>query len=141
MKGLRALIRLHTWELDGKRRELADLQRVEDGFHAELRRLADDMVVEQEFAKDSESGVFAYGGFAAGVIYRRKQLAQSIAEIQVRIEAKREEVAEAYQELKRYEITLANREKQERLEQERLDQANLDEISLVQYQRRAEGKA
>jgi flagellar export protein FliJ len=136
MKGLPALIRLHTWELDGKRRELADLQRVEDGFHAEVSKLESDMLAEQEYAKDSESGVFAYGGFAAGVIHRRQVLAQSIAEIQLRIEAKREEVAEAYQELKRYEITLANREKQERLEQERLDQANLDEISLVQYERR-----
>jgi flagellar FliJ protein len=140
MKGLPALIRLHTWQLDGKRRELADLERVEDGFHAEVRKLEDDMVVEQAYAKDSESGVFAYGGFAAGVIARRKRLAQSIVEIRVRIEAKREEVAEAYQELKRYEVTQAHRLKREKLEQERLDQANLDEVSLMQYQRRADGK-
>jgi flagellar protein FliJ len=138
MKGLPALIRLHTWQLDGKRRELADLERVEDGFHAEVRKLEDDVIAEQEYARDSESGVFAYGPFANGVIVRRKRLQQSIAEIRVRIEAKREEVAEAYQELKRYEVTQANREKREKLEQDRRDQANLDEISLVQYQRRAD---
>lgn len=138
MKGLPALIRLHTWQLDGKRRELADLERVEDQFHAEVRRLEDELVTEQAYAKESESGVFAYGAFANGVILRRQKLAHSIAEIQVRIEAKRGEVAEAYQELKRYEVTQANREKREKLEQERRDQANLDEISLVQYSRREE---
>lgn len=137
MKGLPALIRLHSWQLDGKRRELADLERTEDQFHAEVRKLEDDVINEQAYARESESGVFAYAGFAAGVIERRKRLQRSIAEIQVRIEAKRDEVAEAYRELKRYEVTQAQRLKRERLEQERRTQAALDEISLVQHQRRA----
>ncbi len=140
MKGLPALIRLHRWQLDGKRRELAEIERLEDQLLAEVQRLESEVIEEQGFAVESESGSFAYGGFARGVIVRRQRLAQSIAELRVKIEAKREEVAEAYRDLKRYEVTQAQRLKREKLEAERRDQAELDEISLMQYQRRADGR-
>lgn len=138
MKGLAALIRLHNWRLDEKRRELADLQRLEDQFLEDGRRLDAEVAAEQEFAKTSDMGSFSYGGFAVGVIERRKRIEASIAEVRRRIDDKRAEVAEAFQELKRYEITQAERLKRERAEVERRAQANLDEISLIQHQRRGD---
>jgi flagellar protein FliJ len=137
VKGLAALIRLHTWRLDEKRRELADLQRLEDQFLADLRRLEAEVAAEQEFAKTSDSGAFSYGGFAVGVIERRKRIEASIAEVRRRIEEKNDEVAEAFRELKRYEITQAERLKRQRAEAERRTQASLDEMSLIQHQRRS----
>ena len=137
MKGLAALIRLHTWRLDEKRRELADLQRLEDQFLEDGRRLEAEMAAEQEFAKTSDSGALSYGGFAVGVIERRKRIEASVAEVRRRIDDKRAEVAEAFQELKRYEITQAERLKRERAEADRRTQADLDEISLMQHQRRS----
>lgn len=136
MKGLPALIRLHSWQLDGKRRELADLEGLEDQLLAEAQRLEDEVATEQEHARTSEAGVFYYGGFALGVIERRKRIQASIDDIRQQIEAKREEVADAFRELKRYEITLAERQKREKLEAERRNQADLDEVSLVQHERR-----
>ncbi len=140
MKGLAALIRLHRWRLDEKRRELADLERLEDQFLADARRLEDEVAAEQEFAKNAgdEVGAFSYGGFAIGVIERRKRIAASIAEIRRRIDDKTAEVTDAFQELKRYEITQAERLKRERVVAERRAQAALDEMSLVQHQRRNE---
>jgi flagellar protein FliJ len=135
MKGLAALIRLHSWQLDAKRRELAEIEREEDELHARIRRLEAHMAEEQDFAKDSESGVFAYAGFARGVIERRKGFQAQIAAVHERIEAKREEVAEAFQELKRYEITQAEILKREKLEADRRLQGELDEISLNQHRR------
>lgn len=136
MKGLPALIRLHSWQLDGKRRELADLERLEDQLLAEAQRLEDEVAAEQDYAKESESGGYAYAGFALGVIERRKRIQASIDDIRAQIEAKRDEVADAYRELKRYEITLAERKKREKVEADRRDQAALDEVSLIQYERR-----
>ncbi len=136
MKGLDALIRLHSWRLDEKRRELADLQRLEDQFLDDVRRLEAEVAAEQEFAKSSDSGAFSYGGFAVGVIERRKRIEASIAEVRRRIEDKRGEVAEAFRELKRYEITQAERAKRQRIEADRRSQASLDEMSLVQHVRR-----
>ena len=136
MKGLDALIRLHRWRLDEKRRELADLQRLEDQFLDDARQLEAEVAAEQEFAKSSDSGAFSYGGFAVGVIERRKRIEASIAEVRRRIEDKRGEVAEAFRELKRYEITQAERAKRQRIDADRRTQASLDEMSLVQHMRR-----
>ena len=136
MKGLDALIRLHSWELDAKRRELADIEREEDALHGRVAQLEAHVAHEQAFARESESGMYVFQGFMAGVKEMRKQLDQQIAEVRQRIEAKREEVAEAYQELKRYEITQAEILKKEKIEADRRAQGELDEISLNQHRRR-----
>jgi flagellar export protein FliJ len=136
MRGLPALIRLHRWQLDGKRRELADLERLEDQLLGEMRKLEDWVAAEQAFARDSESGGFAWTGFARGVKERRARIQASIDNIHRQVEAKREEVADAFRELKRYEITQAEREKREKLEADRRAQTALDEVSLIQYERR-----
>ena len=137
-KGLAALIRLYSWRLDEKRRELADLQRLEDAFLADGQRLEAEMAAEQEFAAKNSDTVFSYGGFAIGVIERRKRIEASLADVRRRIDEKRGEVAEAFQELKRYEITQAERRKREQREADRRTQAELDEISLQQHQRRSD---
>jgi len=136
MKGLAALIRLHSWELDAKRRELADIEREEDALHGQVRQLEAHVLQEQDFARQSESGMYAFAGFMRGVDVQRKRFQALIAEVQRRIEAKREEVADAYQELKRYEITQAELLKREKLEADRRAQAALDEISINQHRRR-----
>ncbi len=141
MKGLPALIRLHRWQLDEKRRELADLQRLEDDMLAQVQRLHDEVAAEQDYAQNADTGGLAYGGFAAGVLLRRQRIEQSIAEIGRRIEAKREELAESFRDLKRYETTLAQREKRAALEADRRAQAALDEISMIQFQRKATAAA
>jgi flagellar protein FliJ len=135
MKGLAALIRLHSWELDAKRRELADIEREEDEIHGRVRQLEAHVAHEQAFARESESGMYVFAGFMRGVEEQRKAFQQQIVEVQRRIEAKREEVAEAYQELKRYEITQAELLKREKLEADRRLQGELDEISLNQHRR------
>ncbi len=139
MKGLAALIRLHSWRLDEKRRELGDLQRLEDQLLADAQRLEQEVVAEQEVAKTAETGSFSFAGYMVGVQDRRRRIAASIVDVRRRIEDKRAEVAEAFRELKRYEITQAERLKRERVEADRRTQAELDEMSLVQYGRRQKG--
>ena len=138
MKGLAALIRLHSWRLDEKRRELADLQRLEDQFLGDAQKLEQEVITEQEIAKTAEGGSFSFAGYMLGVKARRQKIAASIADVRKRIDDKRAEVADAFQELKRYEITQAERLKRERAEADRRAQAELDEMSLVQYERRAD---
>jgi flagellar FliJ protein len=136
MKGLAALIRLHRWRLDEKRREMAELERLEDRLHESVRQLMAEVAAEQAFAQRSEMGGMTYGGFARGIMERRKRIDASIAEVRQKIDAKTEEVSDAFRELKRYEITQAEREKREKLEADRRTQAELDEMSLVQHTRR-----
>lgn len=136
MRTLTTLIRVHQHKLDEKRRELADFERLRADLTARRDRLEAEIAAEQAAAKDIECGAFAYGGFALGVIGRREKLAMSLAEIDVRIEAAREEVAAAFQEVKRYEIALATRQKKLRAEIDRKEQVRLDEVSLDMHRRR-----
>jgi flagellar export protein FliJ len=137
VKGLAALIRLHRWRLDEKRRELAELERLEDRLLESVRQLDQEVAAEQAFAQQTNMGGFSYGGFAAGIIERRKRIAASMVEIRQQMDAKTEEVAEVFRELKRYEIAQDQRQKREQVEADRRAQAALDEISLIQHQRGA----
>jgi flagellar protein FliJ len=136
VKGLAALIRLHRWQLDEKRRELAELERLEDKLLEFGRQIDREVAAEQEFAQNSDVGSLSYGGFTLGVIERRRRLAASLAEVRQKIDAKGEEVAEAFRELKRFEITQAEREKREKIIADQRAQAALDEIAMVQHQRK-----
>jgi len=138
VKGLAALIRLHSWRLDEKRRELADIQRLEDQLLSDAQKLEQEVLREQEIARTAEGGSFSFAGYMLGVKARRHKIAASIADVRKRIEEKRAEVAEAFQELKRYEITQAERLKRQQAEADRRTQTELDEMSLVQYERRAD---
>jgi flagellar protein FliJ len=136
VKGLAALIRLHRWQLDEKRRELAELERLEDKLLEFGRQIDREVAAEQEFAQNSDVGSLSYGGFTLGVIERRRRLAASLAEVRQKMDAKGEEVAEAFRELKRFEITQAEREKREKIIADQRAQAALDEIAMVQHQRK-----
>src|SRR4051812_44625637 len=100
MKGLDALIRLHRWRLDEKRRELVELERLEDKLLEMVRRIDQEVAAEQAFAAQGNVQGFAFGGFAAGIMERRKRLEASMAEIRQQMDAKTEEVAEVFRELK-----------------------------------------
>lgn len=137
MRGLSSLIRLNRWRLDEKRRELAALEQLAADLRAQMAQLETDVKTEQDAAKSSESGAFAYAGYAQGVIERRGRLAASLTEVEGRIRIQDDSVKESFRELKRYELTLAERKKRQRLELDRRDQAAQDETSLKAHIRKS----
>lgn len=81
MKGLDALIRLHSWELDAKRRELADIEREQDALNERVRQLEAQVAAEQAYARESESGMFVFAGFMRGVGEIRKRFQTQILDV------------------------------------------------------------
>jgi hypothetical protein len=136
MKGLPALIRLHRWELEQKRRVLAGLE----GLRADLVHQGEDLerevIVEQAAASQSTEASYTYSGYANEVIRRRATIAESIANLDVEIIAAHDEVAEAFHVVKRYEIALERKEERERLEEDRREQAEEAEVALNMYRLR-----
>ena len=130
MKGIATLIRLHQWRLDQKRRELSTLERVKADFVSQLEKLERDLVVEQQVAAGSESGMFAYASYAVGVVSRRENLNKSIEEIDQQITSKHAEVTIAFHEVKRYEIAQREAERRREAELARKEQMDLDEVAL-----------
>lgn len=133
MKGLPNLIRLHRWRLDEKRRNLAELERLAADLRDHGARIEEDMRSEQKVAVGSPEAGFAYGNYAKAVIARRATLAASLAEVQIKISQASDDVAQSFQELKRFEIAQEHREKAARERQARLEQFAFDELGARRH--------
>ena len=134
---LKTLVRLHEWAVDEKRRKLAELLRLLNELERQANDLEAELKREQAIAATSpeEAGHF-YGTYAQTVILRREHIAQSIAQAEDHVGAAREELKEAHQELRKFEITMENREKRRARERDRLEQLELDEIAAQAHRRK-----
>jgi len=142
MKALDGLIRLHRWKLDEKRLKLAELERLVGGLREEIRNLGERVAQEQVVAAGSNEANFSFGVFATEAVERRRRLEQSLAEAEEQMHAAGEEVAEAFRELKKFDVV---KTREVRLAEERTrrqEQAVLDEVGLTVFRRnKKEGAA
>jgi flagellar protein FliJ len=140
MSALDSLIRLHRWQLDERRRHLADLEGLAAQLTEEHHRLDREEVREQAAAAAAPEAAFAYAAYARQLIERRRKLAQSQAEVAEQIERSRAALAEAFQEVKRYEITAASRARQQQRRAARREQRVLDDLGAEVFRRRGANK-
>ncbi len=136
MSSLKTIIRLHKWQLDEKRRALAELQNLADRLKAEIERLKADLANEQETARRNPEFAFNYASFARGAMERGKRLTQSLGQVDMQIAAATDQMAEAFQELKRFELAEEERLKREKEKLKRKEAIMLDETALVGFRRR-----
>lgn len=132
MKGLTTLIRLHRWQLDEKRRQLADLERLLTDLKSQSERLEAEVQSEQR-AAESDEGRYAYPGYAAAVVDRRENLTRSMVEVEVSIEAAREEVAAIFEKVKTYEQAERRQQERARANIARNEQIRMDELGVSMY--------
>lgn len=136
MRAIDSLIRLHRHRLDEKRRHLAELDRLAERLRNEGLRLEQELLNEQAAAAASPEARHAYTNFARELNERRAKLAASLEKVEGQMAAAREALADAFQEVKRYEITAANRQKRERQLVSRRLQVEQDEVAVQLYRRR-----
>jgi flagellar FliJ protein len=135
MKALDGLIRLHRWKLDEKRLKLADLERLVDALRAEMRKLGESVIQEGAIASGSAEASFGFGPFATEAIERRRRLEQSLIDAEGQVQAASDEVAEAFRELKKFDIVKSREMRLVEEKMRRREQVTLDEIGLTLYRR------
>ncbi|KAB7740858.1 flagellar export protein FliJ [Parvibaculum sedimenti] len=135
MRNRESLIRLHRFQVDEKRRQVAELELMLQEFRVRERELEAQVLIEQEKAGISDVAHFAYPMFAKSVIRRRQNILNSIEDIERQLEAAKEELGGAFRELKKYEIVEDNRKRRQRREAVRIEQIELDEIALGIHRR------
>jgi flagellar FliJ protein len=135
MRGLPTLIRVRQWELEEKRRKLADLEGLGAQLEEAIARLDDEVKMEQGVAGASNEVSFAYAPYAQAAIERRRTLVMSLDDVRQQIEAAAQEVTVAYQELKKYEVAQDNRRRRARTEANRREQIVLDDIAIETFRR------
>lgn len=141
-KGLKTLIRLSKFNVDEKRRTLTALQAREDQLLDDIARAQQQLKDEQRIAAEDATGVgFIYGAYHRAWMGVREDQDRALLAVRRQIEGARDELAEAYRELKTYEITQSSREKSEQAEMDRKERIFLDEVGATLHRRKdaAEG--
>jgi flagellar FliJ protein len=136
---LETLIRLHRWQVDERRRHVAELEGLAEKLRQELVRLAEERAVEQATAGANLLARHVFPGYIRRSLDRQKTLEQSLAETEQQIAQARDALAEAFQELKRYEIAHANRERLRMNAAARRERIETDAIAIENFRRRANG--
>ncbi len=136
MPALHSLARVYMWALNEKRQRLAGLEELGGKMQRDLATLEQQIEDEQHVAAGSMEGTIAFPAFVEAALERRKRLSKSIANLERAIEAARDEVHEAFQESKKFELARDHNDRRARDRSARRDQAELDELGVTMYARR-----
>ncbi len=136
MRGLPNLIRLHRWQLDERRRAVAELEALRLAIQEDIKRLETEIGAESGASRELTKGVALFPSYFANARARQTRMEASIDEIDTSLLASREEASNAYRELRKYETVLENFERQEELAENRREQAEQDETGLGIFRRR-----
>jgi hypothetical protein len=134
---MKQLVRLHRWKLNEKRQKLAELEDLAAKMRLEVDRLDKKMDAESEAARASAEIAVAYPAYVSAMLDRRKRLDHSIAEVELSVAKARQDVTDAFHELKRYELAMRNREQREQAKMRRREQAQTDAQGAAVHRRQA----
>jgi flagellar export protein FliJ len=127
MKSRDAVIRLKRFEVEEKRRKVAEIETMISDFNHMAIDLDRQIAIEQERAGISDVNHYAYPTFAKAAIQRRNNLTASAVNLEAKIQAAREELEAACEELKKIELLEERDQERLRLEQSLSAQSDLDE--------------
>ena len=126
MKSRDAVSRLKRFEVDEKRRKVAEIETMIGEFNQMAADLDRQIAIEQDRAGVSDTNHYAYPTFAKAAIQRRDNLHASAADLEAKLASAREVLAEAVEELKKFEL-LEERD----AERIKLEQARAAELDVV----------
>jgi flagellar export protein FliJ len=129
------LIRLARFKVEELQKQMAELDRSKAALTNQIERLEASVPDEQAAATQSKDGYLAYGSYAQAVIKRKDNIRASLNEVEAQSDALRERLAEAFQELKKYELLEERRVARIEQAQREAEQAELDEIASIRHRR------
>jgi flagellar export protein FliJ len=135
MKTLATLIKLHRRRLDELRRQMGALENQKAQLLQTSQRLQEELREEiNKASQQPEMGHF-FGGFAKRIQQRQEDIAEEVRSLDKQMQKLNDEIAEAYTDVKKYEI--AEQNAKERAKQEALRKENimLDELAQQQHRR------
>ena len=131
MKSRETLIRLKKFQVDDKRRRVAQIE----GMIAEFDRIAGDLEreikTEQDRAGIHDPAHFAYPTYAKAAMQRRENLRRSVSELRTQLDEAQAALGEAFEELKKVELLDERDQMRERAAEAAIEQSELDAIGLM----------
>jgi flagellar export protein FliJ len=137
MKSRDTLIRLKRFHVDEKRRRVSQIETM----IAEFQRMAGDLDREIQ-AEQTRAGIhdtthFAYPTYARAATARRDNLLRSADDMKSQLQEAQEELAEAFEEMKKVELLDERDQAREKAAENTRDQQAMDAIGLAGHSRKA----
>jgi flagellar FliJ protein len=131
MKSRETLIRLRKFQVDEKRRKVAQIE----GMIAEFERMAGDLdreiKTEQERAGIHDPAHFAYPTYAKAAMQRKENLKRSADELKGQLDDAKASLGEAFEELKKVELLDERDQARDRADENAREQTELDTIGML----------
>jgi flagellar protein FliJ len=131
MKSRNTLIRLKRFQLNEKRRKVAQIEAMIADFQRMASDLEREIVAEQERAGIHDPTHFAYPTYAKAAIARRENLRRSIDELAAQLDEAKVALQESFEELKKAELLDERDQVRDRVAEEAREQADLDALGAL----------
>ena len=111
MKSLESKIRGSQWHLDEKRRKVTELETLATGFRTKIEQLDRELEVARETAAVDPARALQSRDLVSQATSRRNKLQQSVMVLASEMVRALEEVDEAHQEFRRFDLIKARSQK------------------------------
>ena len=133
MKSRETLIRLKKFQVDEKRRKVAQIEAMIADFDRMAGDLDREIKTEQDRAGIHDPGHFAYPTYAKAAMTRRENLKRSAEELKGQLDDAKAALGEAFEELKKVEMLDERDKERDRAEQNVREQQELDRIASMRF--------
>ena len=130
-----SLIRLKKFQVDEKRRQVAQIEMMIADFERMASELDQQIEIEHTKTGISDVAHFAYSTFAKAALTRRDNLLNSANDMKGKLEAAQDSLAEALEDLKKVELLDQRENQREAADIAKAEQADYDEIARLRFQR------
>ena len=130
-----SLIRLKKFQVDEKRRQVAQIEMMVADFERMASELDQQIEIEHTKTGISDVAHFAYSTFAKAALSRRDNLLASANDMKSKLEAAQDALAEALEDLKKVELLDQREHQRERDEQAKIEQEGYDEVARLRFRR------
>ncbi|SMQ74656.1 flagellar export protein FliJ [Devosia lucknowensis] len=130
-----SLIRLKKFQVDEKRRQVAQIEMMVADFERMASELDQQIEIEHTKTGISDVAHFAYSTFAKAALSRRDNLLASANDMKGKLEAAQDALAEALEDLKKVELLDQREHQREKDEQAKIEQEGYDEVARLRFRR------
>ena len=133
MKSRETLIRLKKFQVDEKRRKVAQIETMMAEFDRIASELDREIKLEQDRAGIHDPAHFAYPTYAKAAMGRRENLKRSSDDLRAQLDDAKAMLGEAFEELKKVEILDQRDHDREKAEENAREQTELDRIAAMRF--------
>lgn len=136
MKRRDSILRLKRFRVDELKRRLATLDEMKGDLEKKLSDLDDSVARERQRAHDSDIGRLAFPSFLQSIEVRRKNILNTMKDLEGERGKQQDDLAAAFQDLKSFEVAEEERLRRAAEAEQHSAQSRLDEMAIVRHLRK-----